>query len=113
MNRMIATSRQSAAIQLLTPAVVSSLLGVVMLSMAVSYMYFLSLSVVDVVLRKEAHQAARLVESEIASLEATYIEAQHTVSERIASAGAFTETSEKIFIERTAPKFVLNTTNER
>jgi uncharacterized membrane protein len=83
-----------------------------MLVLAVLYMYFLSLSVVDVVLRKEAHQAARLVESEISSLEATYIEAQHTVSERIATADAFKQTNEKIFVERAAAKFVLNTSGQ-
>lgn len=73
-------------------------------------MYFLSMSVVHVVFRKETHQQARQLESEIASLEAKYIEAQHAVSERIASAESLAETSEKIFVTRAPGALVLSRT---
>lgn len=78
---------------------VTSLL-VVLFVLVIAYMYFLSMSVVHVVFRKESHQEARQLESEISALESTYIEAQHAVSERIASAEALSETNEKIFVTR-------------
>lgn len=64
------------------------------------YMYFLSMSVVHVVLRKEVLHKASTVESEIATLEATYIDAQHKVSDKIAALENFTETDDKVFVTR-------------
>lgn len=74
----------------------------------IAYMYFLSMSVVHVVFRKEINQESRLLESQIASLEAKYIEAQHAVSERIASAESLAETNEKIFVTRTPETLVFS-----
>lgn len=93
-----------------TPTFVVSVLVGILLCLAVLYMYFLSMSVMHVVLRKEVHQSASQVRTEIAELEAAYIVAQHAVSERIANAEVLTETSDKIFIERTTPTLVLGTT---
>lgn len=97
MNRTMQTKVKAIAI---TPTLCVSVLGVVMLACIIAYMYLLSMSVVHVVFRKEIHQDARQLESEIASLEAKYIEAQHAVSERIASAQSLSETNEKIFVTR-------------
>ncbi len=94
----------------LTPTLCVSFLGVVILSCLVAYMYFLSMSVVHVVLRKEVNQESRHLESQIASLEAKYIEAQHAVSERIASAESLAETNEKIFVTRTPDTLVFSHT---
>ncbi len=105
----IATPNRTLATPLLTPAVVGSVLGLVLISLLASYMYFLSMSVVHVVLRKEVHQETRAIESEIAALEATYIEVQHQVSERIAQAEYLAETNDKIFIERVPSALVLGT----
>lgn len=93
---------------IMTPTKVGSVSVALMFLLLVLYMYFLSMSVVDVVFRKESHKMAAALESEISTLEAKYIEAQHKVSERIASAQILSETSEKIFVERTQSKFVLS-----
>ena len=85
-------------------------LSFVLFVLIVAYMYFLSMSVVHVVFRKESHHDARQLESEISALESAYIEAQHAVSERIASAEALSETSEKIFVSRVPAAVALNRT---
>lgn len=84
-----------------------SLLVVALVALVGLYMYFLTMSVVHVVLRKEVNQERRLVESEIAELEARYIEAQHRVSEKIASLDSLAETNDKIFIERHSSPLVM------
>lgn len=100
------------AVPHIAPAVVASVLGLVLITLLASYMYFLSMSVVHVVLRKEIHQETRAVESQIAALEATYIEVQHQVSERIAQAEYLAETNDKIFIERVPSALVLGQVRE-
>ncbi len=86
-----------------------TILVVVFFVLIALYMYFLSMSVVHVVLRKEVINEKRTLESEIARLESKYIEAQHTVSDKIATLENFTETEEKIFITRgETPTLVLS-----
>lgn len=85
-------------------------LMVLLFVLVVAYMYFLSMSVVHVVFRKESNHHARQLESEISALESTYIEAQHAVSERIASAEALSETNEKIFVSRVPAAVALSRT---
>lgn len=92
---------------LVSPALVASVLGLACIVLLALYMYFLSMSVVHVVLRKEIHQETRAVESQIAALEATYIEVQHQVSERIAEAEHLAETNDKIFVQRVPATLVL------
>jgi hypothetical protein len=65
------------------------------------------MSVVHVVLRKEVNLAASKVETQIADLEASYIESQHKVSDKIAALDNFTENDTKIFISRGATTPVL------
>ena len=77
-----------------------TLLGVTFFILVVLYMYFLSMSVVHVVLRKEINHAVGETESQIATLEASYIESQHKVSDKIAALNAFSETDAKIFVSR-------------
>lgn len=90
------------------PAFFVSVLASALVVLVVAYMYFLSMSVVHVVMRKELHQSARQIESEISSLEAKYIEAQHAVSEKIASAEVLSETNEKIFVSRVPDTLVFS-----
>lgn len=76
-------------------------IGVVtFLGLVVLYMYFLTMSVVHVVLRKEVVTSIRDVESQIASLESSYINAQHTVSDQMATLESFTQNDNKIFVTR-------------
>ena len=75
-------------------------LGIVFFVLVFLYMYFLSMSVVHVVLRKEVMRSTSDVDSQIASLEASYIASQHKVSDKIAALGTFTETDSKVFVTR-------------
>lgn len=73
------------------------------------YMYFLSESVVHVVMRKEVDAGIRDLNSKIGTLEAEYIERQHSVSNDIATRDGYVEPSTKIFIEKAGEKLVLST----
>jgi hypothetical protein len=75
----------------------------------IAYMYFLSASVVHVVMRKEVDREMSALNSSISLLEADYIEAQHSVSEQIATLRGFTLTDDKIFIDRGDTTLVLST----
>lgn len=86
--------------------------SVAVLALVVMYMYLLSMSVVEVVLRKELVQNIRQTESEIAKLESAYILAQHAVSEKIASVTYLTETNEKIFVQRAPSTLVFSQINQ-
>lgn len=89
-----------------------TVLIVVMLGLIGLYMYFLSMSVVHVVLRKEANHTLSTLESEVALLEATYIESQHLVSDHMARLAQFSATSDKVFITRQQPTLVYIGTNQ-
>ncbi|MFT5850012.1 MAG: hypothetical protein ACI9H6_000841 [Patiriisocius sp.] len=73
-----------------------------------SYVYFISASIVHVVIRTEVNQEVQKRSSEISLLEGRFIEAQHKVSSDIASLQGYTQTSHKVFIDRTAPTLVLS-----
>lgn len=81
-------------------------LAVVLLGLFAAYIYLISASIVHVVIRTELNQEIQEVSSEISLLESEYISAQHNVSESIASLQGYTENSNKIFIDRSAPSFV-------
>jgi hypothetical protein len=70
------------------------------------YMYLLTMAVVHVVMRKEATELARTLESEIAALETEFMVAQHVVSSAIVKNQQFTQTSEKIFVKRNQDSLV-------
>ncbi len=72
------------------------------------YIYFLSASVVHVVMRKEVDKEITTVHTVLSTLETEYIEAQHAVSEDIASLRGFTQTDKKIYIDRTETALVLS-----
>ncbi len=66
----------------------------------VLYIYFVAASVLSVVMRQDAERAVVAARSEIATLETSLIAAQHEISSRLASEGAFARDKEKIFVER-------------
>ncbi len=72
----------------------------------VAYLYFLNMSVVQVVLRTEFVQQERQFSAEIATLESKYIKAQHNISSEIASLDSYNNESEKFFISREKGSFV-------
>jgi hypothetical protein len=92
----------------ITLACATLLVGVV-----VAYMYFLSLSVVHVVMRKETSGEIERLRSEIAFLESSYIEASHHINQRVAHMPGFSSIEDKVFITKdTSASLVLNTSNE-
>ena len=64
------------------------------------YLYFLNLSVMQVVLRTDFNSQQSVLQTEIAILEAQYIEAQHTIAARIATLEGYDRDVEKIFVSR-------------
>ena len=83
----------------------------VLLGMFALYIYFVSASVVHVVMRKEINHEITRVSSSVGQLESQYIESQHAVSADIASLEGYRETDDKIFIDRTTTSLVLSTNN--
>lgn len=75
---------------------------------AAAYMYFLSLSVVHVVMRQEIDGEIRELNTQVSQLESAYIEKQHAVSSEIATLHGFVMADKKIFIDRTADTLVLS-----
>jgi hypothetical protein len=73
----------------------------------VLYLYFLNMSVVHVVMRTEYTQEQNSLRTEIAMLEARYIESQHTIAERIASLQGYDTDISKIFVSRESASLVL------
>ena len=78
----------------------------------IAYMYFLSLSVVHVVMRKEATEQISKMRSDIATLEASYIEARHQISARVASLEGYSQNQKKIFINKQEQSLVLRSVSE-
>ena len=73
-----------------------------------AYMYFVSTSVVNVVMRKEVDGQIASINTRISQLEEVYIEKQHNLSSAIATHRGFVINEEKIFIDKTEAKFVLS-----
>jgi len=83
------------------------------LAAIVAYMYFLSLSVFHVVMRKEVLHDINALRSEIAFLESKYIEANYEISQRVASTNDFSAIRDKVFIKQNHDSsLVLRNTNE-
>ncbi len=79
-----------------------------LVSAVVAYLYFLNMSVVQVVLRTEFTQQQNQLHAEIASLEAKYITSQHQIASRIAVLDGYQSQEEKIFVSRDQASFVLS-----
>ena len=76
-------------------------------SMVIMYLYFLNMSVVQVVMRTDYVQQQQELKTEIAMLEASYIEAQHTIASRIATLEGYNTDTAKIFVSREQASLVL------
>lgn len=86
-------------------------LAIAMLILSVvAYLYFLNISVVHVVMRKEATQEQNSLRTEIAMLETNYIQAQHAIAARIATLDGYNVETSKVFVNRgTTDTLVLQT----
>lgn len=74
--------------------------------LCVMYMYLLSSSVVHVVISKEAEASVFEVGSEIAALEAEYMEIQHSISKEVVEKNGYIAAGQKIFIDRSNASLV-------
>lgn len=99
---MVGKSRDTITYSRATLGVLSCVLVAV-----VAYLYFLNMSVVQVVMRSEELQKQRNLHAEIASLEAKYIEAQHAVAARIALLDGYDTADTKVFVSREQASLVL------
>jgi len=64
------------------------------------YFYFLSFSVIHVVINEELSEEMNKVQGDIAGLEAVYMEKQHSLSIDLAKNQGYVATGKKIFIDR-------------
>jgi ribosome-binding ATPase YchF (GTP1/OBG family) len=80
---------------------------VAMIISVVAYLYFLNISVIHVVMRQDALQDIKTLQTEIAVLESSYIEAQHTIASRIAVLDDYSTETDKIFVSRDSVGLVL------
>jgi hypothetical protein len=79
-----------------------------LISTIVLYLYFLNMSVVQVVMRIEHVQHQRELSADIASLDAKFIETQHSISTKIATLDdSYNLDSDKIFVSREKPTLVM------
>ena len=85
-----------------------TVLGLALLVVSVvAYLYFLNVSVVHVVMRKEVLKEQNQIRGEIAMLETSYIEAQHKIAGRIADLDGYSVDTAKIFVTRGEDSLVL------
>lgn len=65
-----------------------------------AYIYFVSISIADVVMRKEVDKQITDISTKISQLETSYIDMQHAVSNDIASHNGYVVVNTKIFIDK-------------
>lgn len=86
---------------------VLTLFGVLLLLIGL-YVYFLSASIVHVVMQKESAREIVTMRTKISELESTYIAAQHAISAELANLDGYARNEHKIFIHRTSDSLVLS-----
>ncbi len=65
-----------------------------------AYVYFVSVSVADVVMRKEVDAQITEISTTISQLESEYIEMQHSLSNDIASQKGYVVVDSKVFLDK-------------
>lgn len=76
------------------------------LTLAAAYMYFLSVSVIHVVISQENEEKMHRVASEISSLEATYMEKKIEIASGIVGGNGYVSASQKVFVNKNQPNVV-------
>jgi hypothetical protein len=75
---------------------------------AAAYAYFLSASVVNVVMRKDVDAQLASAGTAMSELESDYIELQHALSADIATQKGFVAAPKKLFVDRTEGGFAFS-----
>ncbi|MFM2374264.1 MAG: hypothetical protein RLZZ234_259 [Candidatus Parcubacteria bacterium] len=76
------------------------------------YVYFLSVSIVNVVMRQEIDQEIRTANASLADLESRYIVARSRITEAEALERGFMKGGEKTFVSKNAENLVLSRNDE-
>lgn len=98
---MVKNRRDTITYSKATLACVCLLVGMIVL-----YLYFLNMSVVQVVMRTDYVKQQNDLGAELAILDAKYIETQHVIASRIATMDNYNTSAEKIFVSREQPSLV-------
>lgn len=78
------------------------------LALCVAYVYYLSVSVLHVVIRKDVLQETTIVRSEISELESTYIAHKQALPEHAESHATLVAVTDKVFLTNDAPNLVVS-----
>ncbi|OGG86028.1 hypothetical protein A2392_00995 [Candidatus Kaiserbacteria bacterium RIFOXYB1_FULL_46_14] len=70
------------------------------ISLAAAYMYFLSVSVIHVVISRENEEKMHRVSAEIATLEATYMEKKIEIASEVVGQSGYVTAIKKVFVNR-------------
>lgn len=81
-----------------------------LVSLFAAYIYFVSASIVHVVIRKEIKSEVAALNSQVAFLEAEYIKQQHAVSNDVAAQKGYVAVAEKVFLTRTDTDLAMSVT---
>lgn len=81
-------------------------LALALVGLAGLYFYFLSASVIHVVMTEELSERINQVQGEIASLEAAYMDKQHAISLEVVERRGYIASSQKVFIDRSESSVV-------
>jgi hypothetical protein len=73
-----------------------------------TYVYFLSSSIVNVVMRKEVDTQISSLGTHVSTLEEKYIEMQHSVSSDIATMKGYVVADKKVFIDKGEDTLVMS-----
>ena len=87
--------------------------GSLMVVLFIAYVYFVSMSVAHVVVRKELSRDISDTQTRLSELEAAYIAAQQAVDIETALARGFAVNNEKIFVEKADTALVLSRNDTR
>ena len=98
--KTVAIAKQRETIVVIMAATLCSLVAL--------YLYFLSASIIHVVMRQEMTRTIKDMQSEVATLESEYMHAQHQLSANVASLDGYEEATDKIFLSRIPSTLVLN-----
>ena len=81
--------------------------GMILLLAVGSYLYFLNQAVVSVVQFKGHQQDVAALQTRIASLETSLIDAQHTIAAEVTTVAGFTTDIDKIYVARPSQSLVV------
>lgn len=88
-------------------------LALCILFVAVSaYIYFICLSVVNVIIRAEADRDIASINTHISTLESRYIEAKELITITTATERGFVHTPQKVYVTKTPANLVLSQNDE-